>query len=82
MRQDEDPARDGNGARRAAQPNWALALDLGVRLGLSVVIGLGLGILVDNWLHTSPLFTLIGMVLGIGAAMVTIWRVARDAMRK
>ncbi len=79
---DEQPARAGNDAQAAGSPNWALGLDLGVRLGLSVVIGLGLGILVDNWLHTSPLFTLIGMVLGIGAAMVTIWRVARDAMRK
>jgi F0F1-type ATP synthase assembly protein I len=82
MRHDEEPPRDGNDAPPASSPNWALGLDLGVRLGLSVVIGLGLGILVDNWLHTSPLFTLIGMVLGIGAAMVTIWRVARDAMRK
>jgi F0F1-type ATP synthase assembly protein I len=37
---------------------------------------------VDNWLRTLPLFTLIGVVLGIGAAMYTIWDVARDAMRR
>jgi ATP synthase protein I len=67
-------------ARDRRPPNWAMAFDLGLRLGLSIVIGLGGGLLVDNWLHTTPLFTLIGMVLGIGAAMVTIWRVARDAM--
>ena len=59
-----------------------VAFDLGLRLGVSVAIGLGGGILLDNWLHTSPLFTLVGMVLGIGAAMYTIWDVARDAMRK
>lgn len=63
-------------------PNWALGLDLGIRLGLSVAIGLGGGLLLDNWLGTIPVFTLIGMVLGIGAAMVTIWNVARDAMRR
>ena len=63
-------------------PNWALGLDLGIRLGLSVAIGLGGGLLLDNWLNTTPIFTLIGMVLGIGAAMVTIWTVARDAMRR
>ncbi|CAN5470250.1 hypothetical protein BH23CHL10_BH23CHL10_14380 [soil metagenome] len=57
-------------------------MDLGIRLGLSVVIGLGGGLLLDNWLQTSPIFTLIGMVLGIGAAMATIWSVARDAMRR
>ena len=62
--------------------NWGLALDLGLRLGISVILGLGLGLIVDNWLRTSPLFTLVGMVLGIGAAMFTIWDVARDNMRK
>ncbi len=59
-----------------------IAFDLGLRLGVSVAIGLGGGILLDNWLHASPIFTLVGMVLGIGAAMYTIWNVARDAMRK
>jgi ATP synthase protein I len=63
-------------------PSMGIAFDLGLRLGVSVVIGLGGGILLDNWLHTSPIFTLVGMVLGIGAAMYTIWDVARDAMRK
>lgn len=76
---------DGKGRRNGgagAKPNWGLAFDLGLRLGISILIGLGGGLVVDGWLHTSPLFTLIGMVLGIGAAMVTIWNVARDAMRK
>ena len=59
-----------------------VALDLGVRLGVAVFLGLGAGLLLDNWLHTSPIFTLIGMVLGIAAAMYTIWDVARDAMRR
>jgi len=59
-----------------------IAFDLGVRLGLSVILGLGGGLLVDSWLKTSPIFTLVGMVLGIGAAMYTIWDVARDAMRR
>ena len=66
----------------ARPPNWALGLDLGIRLGVSVALGLGGGLLLDNWLGTRPIFTLIGMVLGIGAAMVTIWNVARDAMRR
>lgn len=77
---------DDGGKRRGgglgAKPNWGLAFDLGLRLGISILIGLGGGLVVDGWLRTSPLFTLIGMVLGIGAAMVTIWNVARAAMRK
>ena len=77
-----DDHRDSAGGRRSPAPNWGLAFDLGLRLGLSILIGLGGGLVLDNWLHTSPLFTLVGMVLGIGAAMVTIWNVARHAMRR
>jgi ATP synthase protein I len=81
---------DGGGDRdaqpepgaRSPAPNWGLAFDLGLRLGISVILGLGGGLLLDNWLRTSPIFTLIGMVLGIGAAMYTIWDVARDSMRR
>jgi F0F1-type ATP synthase assembly protein I len=73
----------GNGSSNVPSPaNWGLALDLGVRLGLSVVIGLGLGLLVDNWLHTNPIFTLVGIVLGVAAAFYTIWDVARRGMKR
>ena len=63
-------------------PSVGLVFDLGLRLGISVILGLGGGLLLDSWLKTSPIFTLVGMVLGIAAAMYTIWDVARDAMRK
>ncbi len=79
MTRDEGPP---DGPPPTRPPNWAIGMDLGIRLGVSVAIGLGGGLLLDNWLQTSPVFTLIGMVLGIGAAMVTIWNVARDAMRR
>jgi len=73
---------DGNPPDEPRTVNLGLAFDLGLRLGISVILGLGGGLLLDSWLRTSPIFTLIGMVLGIGAAMYTIWDVARDAMRR
>lgn len=72
------PERPGRTQRPA---NWGLVLDLGMRLGLSVVIGVGAGVLLDNWLDTRPIFILIGMLVGIGAAMYSIWEVARDEWR-
>ena len=69
-------------AGRKRTANMGIAFDLGIRLGVSVILGLGGGLLLDSWLRTSPIFTLIGMSLGIGAAMYTIWDVAHDAMRK
>lgn len=74
-----------DGGRRPKGPTpvpWGIAFDLGVRLGISVILGLGLGLVVDSWLGTTPLFILVGLVLGVGAAMYTIWDVARDAMRR
>jgi F0F1-type ATP synthase assembly protein I len=68
-------------ASGAPVQNWGIALDLGLRLGLSVVIGVIAGVMLDNWLGTRPLFILIGVVVGIGAAMYSIWDVARDSMK-
>jgi ATP synthase protein I len=73
---------DGDRPDANASKSIGIAFDLGLRLGISVILGLGGGLLLDSWLHTSPIFTLVGMLLGIAAAMYTIWDVARDAMRK
>jgi ATP synthase protein I len=79
---DDDGERQGTSSGSGPPAPWGIAFDLGLRLGISVILGLGGGLVVDNWLDTIPLFTLIGVVLGIGAAMYTIWDVARDAMRR
>ena len=82
MTDDPGPGDGPNQPSHPPPPNWGLAFDIGIRMGVSVVIGVGGGLLLDNWLGTRPIFTLIGMVLGIAAAMYTIWDVARDAMRR
>lgn len=74
------PPTDPETSPGQSPPNWGLVLDLGMRLGLSVVIGVVAGVLLDNWAGTSPLFTLLGVVVGVGAAMYSIWDVARDHM--
>ncbi|HEX7171110.1 MAG TPA: AtpZ/AtpI family protein [Candidatus Limnocylindria bacterium] len=78
-RQPNDPEK--RPTRTPPPQNWGMVLDLGMRLGLSVVIGVVAGVLLDNWANTSPLFTLIGVVVGVGAAMYSIWDVARDGMK-
>ncbi len=52
-------------------------MDLGVRLGLSVVGGLLIGYFADGWLHTSPLLTFGGLALGVGAAGYSVWVVSK-----
>ncbi|MGH2456296.1 MAG: AtpZ/AtpI family protein [Candidatus Limnocylindria bacterium] len=82
MKPERGVQEDASGRDAGARGNIGIAFDLGLRLGISVILGLGGGLLLDGWLDTRPIFTLVGMVLGIGAAMYTIWDVARGAMRR
>lgn len=70
------------GAPKRIPPALGLVLELGWRLGLSVLLGVGLGLLADNWLGTAPVLTLVGTVLGVGAAFYAMWDIARDSMNR
>lgn len=72
-----------SGDRRPRLPSGlALAMDLGLRLAFSVLMGVGAGLLMDNWLATAPLFTLIGTVLGVAAAFYLMWQLAQASMNR
>ena len=47
----------------------------------SIVIGLGLGLLLDAWWDTSPAFVLAGTALGIVAAGTGFWLRVRTFLR-
>ncbi len=76
------PEREPRRQAGASAANWGIAFDLGLRLGVAILLGLGVGLLADNWLNTNGLLILAGLLLGVAAAMYTIWDVARDAMRR
>jgi len=49
-------------------------LDLGMRLALSLLIGVVGGRWVDDQAGTSPLFVLLGLFVGITAGFLTVYR--------
>ncbi|MBV8462281.1 MAG: AtpZ/AtpI family protein [Acidimicrobiales bacterium] len=53
-------------------------LTLGLRMAAALVVCGGLGYLVDDWLGTSPAFVLVGVALGVlaavGQAVITVRR--------
>jgi F0F1-type ATP synthase assembly protein I len=59
----------------------SLALNLGWTMFFSLVIPLLVGIWLDRKLGTLPLFTLIGVVLGVLAATVGVARIAIRTFR-
>jgi F0F1-type ATP synthase assembly protein I len=53
-------------------------LTLGLAGALSLVAGGGIGYLVDGWVGTSPVFTLVGLAFGVVVAvLMTINRVRK-----
>ena len=67
---------------RGSSTTCSGVIDLGIRLGASVMIGFFAGLALDGLLGTRPLLILVGTTFGVAAAMYSIWDVARKAMRK
>jgi F0F1-type ATP synthase assembly protein I len=57
-----------------------MMLQLGWTVALAVLVPLGLGLWLDSRFSTSPLFILIGAMLGIVTATVGVVRVTTRAM--
>jgi F0F1-type ATP synthase assembly protein I len=49
-------------------PGGVELLTLGLTVAVTILVVGAIGYFVDRWLGTSPIFTLIGLVLGIAAA--------------
>lgn len=49
--------------------DWSTLLGMGTVIAAELVAGLGLGWLIDSLAGTTPIFLLIGLLLGIGAAV-------------
>lgn len=58
---------------KPSPPSLFALAGLGVSIGLCVAIGVGLGLYLDDVTHRSPLFTLIGLVVGISMAVATAY---------
>ena len=54
---------------------------VGMTLVLATVIGLAGGYYLDRWLGTSPWLTLIGLLFGIAAGFVNLFRAVKRAER-
>ena len=55
------------------------ALGIGLRVGVellsALIVGVGIGWVLDRWLHTRPLFIAVFVLLGGAAGMFNVWRV-------
>lgn len=54
---------------------------VGVQLVVSILVGLAIGIYLDGKFGTSPIFTLIFLLFGIGAGFINFFRVFRGEQK-
>ena len=68
-------------SNRKVFSSMGLVTGLGLSAGGSLLLGVLLGLFVDGLLHTSPLFFIIGIVLGLAAAVVGVYRLVMREFR-
>ncbi len=72
------PAPEAPQADKAAtsSPSVGKGMHLGLELAVSTLVCTFLGVALDKTFHTAPLFILLGLVLGMGAGIWHMYRVA------
>lgn len=65
---------DGNIGGPQGASGMGLAFRIGVEMVSALIVGVGIGILLDWWLDTGPLFLVVFFLLGAGAGIVNVYR--------
>ena len=60
---------------------WQL-VGLGWYVAVCLVLGIVGGVWLDRELHVTPLFLLLGLALGLGAAFYGLWRMVAGAVEE
>jgi len=63
-----------------AGPTGADMAGIGIYFAACVLLPL-LGVALDKWLHTAPVFVLAGLVVGLAAGAAGIWLKVRELSR-
>lgn len=68
-------ARDVGEKNRKKEPSGVgYAMRIGVELAAALVVGVGIGLLLDRWLGTAPWFLIGFFFIGSGAGIVNVYR--------
>ncbi len=69
---------DSEPVEQSAGGNGSSLMSVGLRAGVEMVAGLGVGAVIgwalDRWLHTSPVMLSLFVLMGGAAGVVNVWR--------
>ena len=78
FRKEQDIAAGRVVHSRCRNNSFGFAVRIGTELVAALVIGVGFGILLDNWLGTKPWLMLLFFLLGAAAGIFNVYRVVQD----
>lgn len=67
-------SKDG---KNSAQGGFGFAMRIGTDLVAALIVGVGIGVLLDYWLDTKPWFLIVFFLLGAAAGLLNIFRLVR-----
>ena len=70
------PASDGGEGAASPMSGLGLAFRIGSELVAALVVGVGIGLLLDKWLETGPWFLIAFFFLGAVAGVLNVYRAA------
>lgn len=76
FREERDISTGRNRPSSESRSGLGYALRLGVELVAALIVGVGLGYLLDTWFGTMPIFALLGFFFGAAAGFMNVYRVA------
>lgn len=68
------PDREGENDRQKTGAGLAFALRIGVDIVAALIVGVGIGLLLDYWLGTRPWMLVVFFVLGAAAGILNVFR--------
>ena len=75
---EEKPKKGPMGLKEVAY----MSTQIGFSVAITTVLFVGGGRYLDIYLNTSPLFTLLGIVLGLAGALWLVWQIVKPLQAK
>ena len=72
-----DTAASDDAGQGIAGSGFGAAMRIGLEMVSALVVGVGLGLLLDNWLDTRPWFLVVFFFVGAAAGMLNVFRAAK-----
>ena len=68
------PGESGNGKPDGPKSGLGFALRIGIELVAALAVGVGIGLLLDRWLGTTPWMMVVFFFLGSAAGFLNVYR--------